>query len=142
MPGPKRGPKPKRRSRTDGGILWEGYEIPDDLELDQHREFLRLVEILRQKGNLDRTDPRIVLATVRTQGTIDEAYRELEREGLTSVNTQGTTVAHPLLAAINALLMRLRGLLNDMGLTPKSAGLTGSTVDAAESKWGSLIDAS
>jgi P27 family predicted phage terminase small subunit len=120
----KRGPKERtglntRRSPTEATTV----EIPGDLDAEEAAEFGRLAEQLRGRGLLERTDVRAIEMAACCYAEIVRARAVVKAEGLTLTASNGTAMPHPMIAVINTLRMRLRGLLKDMGLVPSSSKL-------------------
>lgn len=99
--------------------------------------------MLESRSLLSRTDPQLVLLTARVHGMLERAFEDLRKLGsLTYELPNGAKVADPLVAMTSALAQRLRGLLSDLGLSPKTSRVVKRS-DADESrdtKWGNLLD--
>jgi P27 family predicted phage terminase small subunit len=137
----RRGPKPKKAVRA-AVDPWPGFAPPSDLDSETFREFARLSGELRAKGVIDKTDPRLVVATARTHSLIEKAAAELTAKGvkLTQTASNGTLMPHPMVAVLDKLHQRLRGLLADMGLSPKTARLTDPKSETQSNPWGDLLN--
>jgi P27 family predicted phage terminase small subunit len=131
----KRGPKVRQKGRATGEI-----EIPEGLDEPGRVEFLRLVEQVRARGTLDRIDVQLLVATARTVVLLEKAHAELGAGALTKKSGDGTPMPHPMLNVINVQTMRLRGLLNDLGLTPKTSKLGDAPAKKAENPWEGLLN--
>lgn len=131
----RRGPKPKTetnsKARPVGSVDWSGVSIPDHLSDRGKAEFARLVEMLRSAGTLNRTDPRMVEAYAINYDMLVKASMDVERDGVTTENRFGASVPHPALSVINQATVRLRGLINDMGLCPRTSRYVGQPAPKA-----------
>lgn len=147
-----RGPKPRtgRNSRRVGKKSpWWGFRPPDDFDDEALIEFDRLRNALKERGLLDVTDPRMVTMAVSLHRVIVEASEQVVRstkEGTLVYETpNGCQAPHPMLAVLTNTTTRLRGLLNDMRLTPKSLTAAALAKEDAEApvsnKWGGILDA-
>jgi P27 family predicted phage terminase small subunit len=133
---PKRGPKAKYVGPSKSKVA-----APEGLNAEEAREFKRLVEALRSRGTLERCDVRLIEAASKTFVLLGRAHDELGHEPLTSEAANGTPMPHPMIGVINSLTMRLRGLLGDLGLTPKTSGLGDAPGDAgAEDHWDGVLN--
>lgn len=132
----KRGPKSKRGKAVDLGDV----EVPDGLSEAETAEFTRLVGAIKTTGTFGRCDVRLIEAAARTQVLIDRAYAELGTSDLTIEAANKTAMPHPMLGVINSLTMRLRGLLGDLGLTPKTSNLGGGDDAKADDRWNGVLN--
>src|SRR5690242_8065573 len=120
-PGPKRRVSTRTRREKPNVGFWEGFEAPDNLEPAAIEEYHRLVESLTRAGVLGKTDPRLVVVAAELHGLIERARAELAAEkSLIVTSLHGRQSPHPLINTIASLSMRVRGLLNDMGLTARN----------------------
>jgi phage terminase small subunit len=103
-------------------------------------EFARLYGVLSRKGLADQTDPGIVVLAAQTHGQLLRAYESLG-DSLVITAPNGVIMAHPMLAVISRCVARLRGLMNDMRLTPKSApkGGAGGEQRGEDNPWSELL---
>jgi len=136
---PKRGPKPNRRPRVERAAA--AAEAPAKLTGEERREFARLAAALRERGTLGLADVEILVATARLIVVLDRIFERLNTEDLVALASNDTEYAHPLLSAVNSMTMRLRGLLNDLGLTPagKRAGKVEASGPAEEDAWSKAL---
>ena len=111
----RRGPKSRPAASVD---LWEDFEAPHGLDPRVLAEFRRLETNLQRNGTKARTDPSLAIEAARIRVLLEMAHDELAG-GLTTEASNGTPMSKPAVAQVNSLTMRLRGLLNDMGLTPR-----------------------
>jgi P27 family predicted phage terminase small subunit len=140
----KQGPKP-RTARTAGpatsGVPGPCWGPPGHLSDAAAAEFARLVGLLRAAGNLERTDPMMVELYATTADLLRRAMAEVDRDGPTLMTDRGSTYAHPMCAVINAASMRLKALINDLGLCPASSKYAATpTESAGPDRWGDLLN--
>lgn len=146
----KRGPKPKtvqnsrkppRPSRLTADE-WIGMEAPDHLNAKAAGEYRRLVVVLHERGTLATTDPRLIALYAMTWDLVCRASEELDRDGLTLQTEMGRVMAHPMIIVQNQAVLRLKGIIKSLGLSPDSARLS-SPVSKADGgdQWGGLLDA-
>lgn len=141
----KRGPKARTAAnsgaKSGAGGLWVDVRPPSGLSDGALAEYSRLVGILKAVGTLERTDPRMVELYAINYDLIRRATEQIDCEGLTTETAEGRAIAHPLLSAINTATIRLRGLMNDMGLTPSSSKLTDTIAEAKPSDpWAGILN--
>jgi P27 family predicted phage terminase small subunit len=137
----KRGPKPLKRA-PERREIWPGFSPPADLDAEASAEFARLAARLAELGVAGRTDPRLVVAAARLHSLLEAAHAAIDSEGVTTLSAQGATLAHPMIAAVNSLTMRLKTLWSEMGLTPKSSNLTDPKSSSGPSAWDGLLNVS
>lgn len=137
---PRRGQKPKPKA-TVSATAWASFAPPDDLDDVARAELERLIAHLDAKGVLAKTDPRLAIATARTHALIEQAAGELFAPGvtLTQEAANGTLMPHPMIAVLDKLHQRMRGLLADMGLSPKTARLTEPKGADSDDSWGDML---
>jgi P27 family predicted phage terminase small subunit len=99
------------------------------------------VELLRENGTLDATDPTLIEAYATARAMLRAAVQTVELEGLTVTGAHGGMAQNPACGIADKALLRLRGLIADMGLSPASAKLSnaGKPTSPGESKWGDLL---
>jgi P27 family predicted phage terminase small subunit len=105
-------------------------------------EYHRLVAVLAKVGTLDRTDPTLVVAAAQVRALLAKAHAELDASELVLEASNGTPMPHPMLAVVNTMTNRLRGLMKDLGLTAATAKLGDRAAQAtaeAENPWGDLL---
>src|SRR5262245_10057485 len=111
MRSPKRGRKP-RPVRRIGEV-----KPPRGLSAAEKREFLRLIEAMRERGTLEKADVRLVEAAARCAVLLARAYRQVPTGALVIVAGNGMECAHPIIGVINVQTQRLRNLMHDLGLS-------------------------
>ncbi|MFO0957490.1 MAG: phage terminase small subunit P27 family [Isosphaeraceae bacterium] len=141
----KSGPKARTTSNSAGkkvaGPLWAGHRPPAHLSEGALAEFHRVVGALGIVGTLDKTDPRMVELYAINYDLVHRAHRQIDADGLTVETAEGRPILHPLMGVINAATIRLRGLMNDMGLTPASHNLTDPQSEAGPSDpWSGILN--
>lgn len=142
------GPKPRNgsnsRAKSSKSSLWVGYTLAEHEPAGVRRQFQRLVKALKLAGTYDRTDPAVVATAARTLHLIAEADAEIDAKGLVIQSGNGTPMPNPAMGIRNALVMRFRAAMNDMGLTASSAKLGDAKAadEETEGGWGNLIKVS
>lgn len=114
----KRGPKVRTKQPSTLAV-----ETPKGLDADERAEFVRLVEALRARGMLERCDVRLIESAARTILVVRRAHKELGAGPYTLETPNGTQFPHPMLGVLRVQSMLLRGLLADLGLSPKTSKL-------------------
>lgn len=131
----RRGPKPKTASnsrKSESGVIdWSGVETPSYLSPPARKDFEALRETLTRLGTLEKTHPNLVELAARLVNTVRNAYAVIEKEGPSYDAPNGYKVPHPMLKVVTDGTMKLRGLYNDMGLSPVSSKLADATSAAA-----------
>jgi hypothetical protein len=116
-----RGPKPKtaRKSRPRAGrIDHSSFDPPYPLAGVVLDEYWRLVDVLDNRGSLDRVDLAVVAECARISGLLARLYGDLGQGSLDSAD----------LKAIACLTAQRRGLLRELGLTIKPSTTLVKTV--------------
>jgi hypothetical protein len=142
-PGPKRRNTTNSRKKQPSGGLWWGFALANDAPAPLRRHFDDLVRAIKIAGTYERVHPQIVVAAAQTLVYMADADAEVAKRGLLISGPRGSTLVNPAVDARNAMMIRLRACLNDMGLTAASAKL-GDAKAAAESEesggsWGGLL---
>lgn len=141
----KGGPKPRTasnsRAKSAKSSLWSGYKLAEDTPESVREQFERLRKSLIKAGTLDRTDPGVVATAARTAALIVEADAEIDAKGLVVYSGNGTPMPNPAMGIRNALVMRFRAAMNDMGLTAASSKLgdAKSSDEQSDGGWGNLL---
>jgi P27 family predicted phage terminase small subunit len=122
----KRGPKPKTAHNTKRRPARKAPSAtaPGHLSDQEKAIFRQVVAKLKGFGVLDRTDPTLIELYAVNYALLINARKEVEKDGLTSMTRFGSAAAHPMLAVMNQATIRLKGVLNDLGLTPASSKLS------------------
>lgn len=139
----KRGPKPKtartaRRRANDVAGMWDP---PPHLDGEALAAWHHLVALLAAAGNLERTDPILVESYALNVAILRKAREAIDEFGVTQINSKGTSIANPACAVANAATMRLKAIIESLGLCPatsKYAALK-SGGSASGSKWDGLL---
>lgn len=97
-----------------------------------------VVSLLRETGNLEKTDPTLVEAYALNVAMMRQASAELSH-GVTVENSHGTTVAHPACAILNAATMRIKAIVNDLGLCPSTSKFANAPDATQADKWSDLL---
>jgi P27 family predicted phage terminase small subunit len=129
----KRGRKPKQlkpvASQRETRDRWQP---PPHLSAVAAWAWSHLVARLEAAGRLDETDPVVVEAYAVNVAMLREAQVAINRDGVVVENGNGTPMAHPACAVVNAATMRLKSLLDGIGKVAVGEVQT-------ESKWGSVF---
>jgi P27 family predicted phage terminase small subunit len=134
-----RGPKPKTASNRRPSVA--SVPTPDHLEGLARVEFRRVVGLLKSHDRLEQSDPRLIEMYATTYALLREAQERLAGEPLVYDGPNYRTPS-PYLTIIEKAESRLRGYINDLGLSPKSAkqaGVAGVSEGESTSKWSDLI---
>ena len=140
----RRGPKARTATNTrhgHAGGLWDGFRLPSDEGDDVIAHYRRLIEVLDKIGTRQKIDPMMVVNAARSLAMLDKANKVVLDQGLTAVGGHGSPIPHPLLAVINSLTLRVRGMMNDFGLTAASAKLASPASSSDnETPWAGLLN--
>ena len=148
----KRGRKTKeeeQRARPRGAAPAGRWECPASLTGAARDAWSLAVELLRERGNLEKTDPTIVEMYAVNVAMLRSAREAIDSKGVlvetTVLNGEGVSVstsikANPACAIANAATMRIKAICYDLGLVPATANLTEAS-DPADvgGKWGDLL---
>lgn len=150
----RRGPKVQTPENSRGGavpgpVRWRGIKAPDHLGPDAAVEYVRLARLLKAAGTLERTDPRLVELYAISYTLIRQAQADVDRDGLTLQVRRGVSLSyhpHPMLAVINSATLRLKAIINDLGLAPSSskhggtaAGTGGRSGAGPDDSWEGIL---
>lgn len=131
----KRGPKPRtvENSRPIQAVdsSWD-WVCPDHLTGLAREEYGRIVDLVRQHGNLSKTDPRLIEIYAINYELLRRAYAEVEAQGPTVESDRGNVSEHPSIQTINSCTIRLKAIINDLGLTPSSCRYSSVQADIEE----------
>jgi P27 family predicted phage terminase small subunit len=135
----KRGPKPRTAAQSGRkrGID-AAWRPPARLRGEARKAWVHVVGLLAAAGNLDRTDPTLVEAYAVNVALMRQACEAIDTDGLTVANGGGGISPNPACAVLNSATMRLKAIVNDLGLCPassKHAAGKGGTPNRS-SKWG------
>lgn len=142
----KRGPK--RRPGPDRGPFAEAdWKAPEYLSPRARKEFERVYQLLQESGRDELTDPRLVEAYAVNYDMLLLSYSDVLRDGTTVESDRGNKSRHPAVDGVNSITMRLRGIINDLGFSPRS--VRGATEvapsspttkdDGSPDGWGGLL---
>lgn len=143
----KRGPKPKTAATAPRvAVSRDGWDAPAHLSDGARAAWDHVVALLASKGNLSRTDPNLVECYAVNVDMIRRAQAEITKDGLFVMNGMKALAPHPGVGLVNSATMRVKAIVNDLGLCPASskhaASTAGSVADTPASKWKGLIGAS
>jgi P27 family predicted phage terminase small subunit len=93
---------------------------PEDLDGEALLEWERIVAELEARGTLDKADRALLTLYAQTWGQWHEAMRGVTKYGAVIRYPNKTTGPSPFYKVAKETAVILRGLLNDMGLTPAS----------------------
>jgi P27 family predicted phage terminase small subunit len=96
------------------------------------------VHLLRAKGLLEKTDPRLIELYAMNYELACKAYDRIEVDGPTVESDRGNLSEHPCVQTLNAATIRLKAIMNDLGLTPASVKATGAA-GGGISRWVHLL---
>ena len=137
--GPKQRTDRNRRASKARKVVT--YPVPRSLDDRGREEFRRLVGALKARGTLDRADIRVVELAAAAYSELLTMQGQVRADGMTCKAANGTLIPHPLLGMVGRTATRLRGHLNDLGLSPKSSKHGGQTVGQAPSdEWEGLLN--
>jgi P27 family predicted phage terminase small subunit len=141
----KRGPKPKTTATAPRvASPRDGWDAPGHLSEGAKAAWVHVVGLLASKGNLSRTDPNLVECYAVNVDLIRLAQAGIKNDGMFVKNGMGALAPHPGVALVNSATMRIKAIVNDLGLCPSSskhaAATAGSIAETkAESKWDGLL---
>ncbi len=135
----KRGRKPARRPVVKAGD--DRWRDPPHLDGEALEAWRHVVGLLRDMGSLDRTDPSLVEAYAMTRAMLRQAHELVSAGGLVAINSRGGEVLNPACNVLNFATMRLKAIVNELGLSPASSkGATGNRAETKQDdKWGGLL---
>jgi P27 family predicted phage terminase small subunit len=121
----KRGPKAKTAQNSKRKPAAKPAKVvpPAHLTPEERDTFKAVATKLRAFGVLERTDPTLIELYAVNYQLLCQAREAVGVDGLTSTTRFGSLSAHPLLNVIAQTTVRLKGILNDLGLTPAAAKL-------------------
>ena len=97
---------------------------PQDLSNLSKSFYRRLGRQLSKQGIIEEIDTHLLELTARTWQMYMEAYEKVQKENMTydTTSSVGETIykIHPAYKILHDCLIQLRGLYNDLGMTPKS----------------------
>jgi P27 family predicted phage terminase small subunit len=89
--------------------------------------------MLQARASLSKTDPRLIELYAMNYGLARKAYETIEADGTTVESDRGNVSEHPSIQTLNAATIRLKAIMNDLGLTPSSAKVAGGSRASAPS---------
>lgn len=128
----KRGRKPNRPEPRPA--TKHGWEPPASFSESARAEWWRLAGVLEAAGTIGRVDRRMIDLFALTWEVAEKAAASVAQHGVTLELPNGALQANPALNVLNAANMRLRAMLNDMGLTPASSKLAAPEAKS-EDQW-------
>jgi P27 family predicted phage terminase small subunit len=138
----KRGPKRKTATAAPRVAAdLDGWDAPGHLSDEARAAWHHVVSMLAAKGNLGRTDPTLVECYAVNVALLRQAQAVLALDGPLVV-TDGKWSSHPANMLINSATMRIKAIINDLGLCPASSQHAASASHAKpqdESKWSDLL---
>ena len=141
----KRGPKSKTARNTKRKASPKPAKAvpPAHLTADERAVFLAVVAKLIAFGVLERTDPTLIELYAVNYALLVKAKDAVAKEGLTTKTRFESLAPHPLLNVISQTTVRLKGILNDLGLTPAASKLAapeGDDGEKAADPWAGLLN--
>lgn len=93
---------------------------PKDLSPLAQAEWRRIVQLLSKSGVLDKHDTSALTIYATSYANYIESSRAVQEQGTVILNAQGTPIKNPHFQIMKESWDRLKTLLIDFGLTPKS----------------------
>lgn len=125
-----RGPKPKDSIPSSA---YSGRMIaPSDLDDVGKQAWEKVVADLRTTGTLHKTDTQLIALYARTYSLFNRTELELANATLT-IDSSGMVRLHPLANLYSTLVPRLRQILSDLGLSPKTRKV--NETEEIDPKW-------
>lgn len=123
----RRGPKPRRPATIP---LVQEWAAPAHLSDAARAEFDRIVELLRQRGTIDRTDVTLVVRRAEACEIAETAYRQLTTDGAFVESDRGNLSAHPAVKVHTQAVAEIVRIDSELELSPAAvktaaAGATG-----------------
>jgi P27 family predicted phage terminase small subunit len=138
-----KGPKPKtcQNSKPNPTNVITEYPVPASLDDVGKQEFVRLMGLLQSRGTLEQTDLRVIEEAAAAVSELVVMRASIADQGMTITAANGTLIPHPLLGMVNRTSSRLRGLLNDLGMSPKHSrhGGQASSSSNTSDPWDGLL---
>ena len=107
---------------------------PDGLSPEEHQEWARVCSEMATAGSLSRADRAILTIYVSLWKAQREASEGVAKHGAVIKYSNGMVGPSPFFKVQKETAQQLRGLLNDLGLTPASRGFGASTGDGGDSE--------
>src|SRR4051794_7414369 len=120
----KRGPKVKPITAVrpvSVAVSSDSWDCPAHLTGEARVAWDHVVALLDAAGNLGRTDPTLVEAYAVKRAMLRAAHEAIGKDGTTTTNGAGALVLHPAVAIVNSATMRLKAIINDLGLCPATS---------------------
>jgi P27 family predicted phage terminase small subunit len=133
----KRGRKPEKAAAVVG--LGADWAAPGHLSGESLAAWNHVVALLREAGNLDRTDPVLVEAYALNAAMMRQAEAAIQEHGVMVKGRFGSPAANPACAVLNAASMRIKAIVTDLGLCPAASKKAAGKAAEVKSKWGGLI---
>jgi len=138
-----KGPKPKtsRNTKAKPVKAQAEYQVPASLDAVGKQEFKRLMGLLKARGTFEQTDLRMIEEAAAAVSELVLMRAAIAEQGMTIEAANGTLIPHPLLGMVNRSSSRLRGLLNDLGMSPKHSRHGGQTAGTSSTSdpWDGLL---
>jgi P27 family predicted phage terminase small subunit len=115
------------------------WEPRRELTGDARAAWRHVVGLLREAGNLDRTDPNLVEAYALNVELMRQAKRVIKAKGVVLTTGRGAIISNPACAILNSASMRLKAIVNDLGLCPASSDKAAGNAAKSDSKWDGLL---
>jgi P27 family predicted phage terminase small subunit len=136
-PGRKVRPASALRVRPGDGRL---PAPPSHITGEASIAWVDVVRRLSEAGNLKRADPVLIEEYATFVALFRQARETVEREGLLVTGGHGSTHPHPATEIMNACAIRLRGLVHDLQLSPKTSGTAPDPSESeSDNRWGGLF---
>jgi P27 family predicted phage terminase small subunit len=113
----KRGRKPKPKASVVLPMV-QSWAPPDHLSRAAAAEFVRVTELLRQKGVLEFCDGKLVEQRAVLVEQCEQAYAAVEKDGAFLTSDRGNLAPHPGLKVVRDAAALLRLIDQSLGLLP------------------------
>lgn len=137
------GPKPRTaRVTARRAAVPTGWVPPSHLDAVAKAAWIHVVGLLARAGNLDRTDPTLVETYAINVSLLRGAREAIGEGGLIIKDRFDADQVHPAVAIVNSTTMRIKAIVNDLGLCPASSKNAAGKADASPQtgKWAGYFD--
>lgn len=130
----KRGPKPRAKTILP---LTQSWAPPSHLGEVSRAEFQRVANLLRQRGDQEKTDVQLVVRRAELIEISEACYAQIAKDGVVIASDRGNIGQHPAARLLLSATESLRRIDETLGMTPSSAtaSSTGQADAAGYGKW-------
>jgi P27 family predicted phage terminase small subunit len=133
----KRGRKPSRALNLP---LAQDWSTPFHLKGVAKAEFEQTVNLLRQRGTLDRTDKTLVVRRAELCQVAHDAYKGVQGDDLVGLSDRGNAVVNPVVKVHLQASTAIHRIDAELGLTPSSARSSPiATSTSTSARWAHLL---